>query len=44
MSSIRLVLLLSAGWLGVAAAPVRAQDVPLAPDAPLADLPDIGVA
>ncbi|KQN37533.1 hypothetical protein ASG37_10855 [Sphingomonas sp. Leaf407] len=44
MSSVRLVLLLSAGWLVVVAAPARAQDVPLAPDAPLADLPDIGVA
>ncbi len=44
MSSVRLVLLLSAGWLVVVASPSRAQDVPLAPDAPLADLPDIGVA
>ncbi len=45
MSSCRLVLLLSAGWLVVAGPAVaRAQDVPLAPDAPLADLPDIGVA
>ncbi len=44
MSSYRPVLLFSAAWLAVAGPAAFAQDVPLDPDTPLADMPDIGVA
>ncbi len=50
MSSYRLALLFSAGWLAVAGPSALARQTqapaaaPLDPDAPLADLPDIGVA
>ncbi len=44
MSSYRPVLLFSAAWLALAGPPAFAQDVPLDPDTPLADMPDIGVA
>ncbi|PZO77199.1 MAG: hypothetical protein DI632_09715 [Sphingomonas hengshuiensis] len=50
MSSCRLAVLLSAGWLAVAGPTAfaqstpAAQDAPLDPNAPMTDLPDIGVA
>ena len=44
MSSCRLAVLLSAGWLAFAGPAAFAQETPLDPDAPMADLPDIGVA
>jgi translocation and assembly module TamA len=50
MSSCRFAVLLSAGWLAFAGPMARAQtppaeqETPLDPTAPLADLPDIGVA
>lgn len=50
MSSCRLAVLLSAGWLAFAGpmafaqTPPAAQETPLDPNAPLTDLPDIGVA
>lgn len=44
MSSCRLAVLLSAGWLAFAGPAAFAQETPLDPNAPMADLPDIGVA
>ncbi len=50
MSSCRLAVLLSAGWLAVAGPSAFAQttpapqETPLDPNAPMTDLPDIGVA
>lgn len=50
MSSCRLAVLLSAGWLAVAGpsafaqTTLPAQEIPLDPNAPMTELPDIGVA
>ncbi|KQM61533.1 MULTISPECIES: autotransporter assembly complex protein TamA [unclassified Sphingomonas] len=50
MSSCRLAVLLSAGWLAVAGpiafaqTPPAVQETPLDPNAPMSDMPDIGVA
>jgi translocation and assembly module TamA len=44
MSCCRFALLLSAGWLMVVGPAAFAQELPLDPDAPLSDMPDIGVA
>ena len=44
MSSCRLAVLLSAGWLAFAGPAAFAQETSLDPGAPMTDLPDIGVA
>ncbi len=44
MSSCRLAVLLSAGWLAFAGPAAFAQETSLDPTSPMADLPDIGVA